>query len=233
MSKEDRIQICENRRNIYVFLSRVYERELTQEMLHELTAQQTLSKSIGALSELRGTRVEKGFKNLVDSVEAMRGRDPAQVQLELAADYAGLFLGVGGTPAHPSESVYRSSTHLIMQKARDDVLEIYRKMGLEKTANFTEPEDHIAVELQFMAFLARQTVDALKADKALDAAEYLEAQRSFLTEHLCRWAPQFSKDILKNARRDFYKAVAQITAGYLTMDLEAVEGLLEGLKPKP
>ena len=37
-----------------------------------------------------------------------------------------------------------------MQKERDEVLILYKSAGLELSKNFREPEDHVAIELQFM-----------------------------------------------------------------------------------
>jgi TorA maturation chaperone TorD len=95
-------------------------------------------------------------------------------------------LGVRQTSPHPSECVYTTADHLIMQKSRDDVAKIYMDMGLEKVAKFTEPEDHIALELQFMAYLSGKTSEALKNKDHGAAERYLEVQRDFLDEHLVR-----------------------------------------------
>ena len=44
------------------------------------------------------------------------------------------------------------------QEPRDRVLSAYWNAGVNKTKEFTEPEDHIAIELQFMEYLCRKTV---------------------------------------------------------------------------
>ena len=48
-----------------------------------------------------------------------------------------------------------------MQKARDDVLREYIQQGLDRSENHKEPEDHLAIELEFMSFLCEKTVKAL------------------------------------------------------------------------
>ena len=62
-----------------------------------------------------------------------------------------------------------------------------------------------------------------------DARKYLEVQRDFLDEHLGEWVPKFAADILKAPRREFYKAVAKITKGYVEMDKKVVAELMDNL----
>jgi len=116
-----------------------------------------------------------------------------------------------------------------MQKPRDDVLKIYRSMGLDKAGNFVEPEDHIALELQFMTYLCEKTSTVLKDGNFLEAKKCLEVQRDFLSEHLGKWLPKLTADILKSARGEFYKAIAKITKGYVAMDMQLVTELIDNL----
>jgi TorA maturation chaperone TorD len=59
------------------------------------------------------------------------------------------------------------------------------KLGVRKVDEYREPEDHIAVELQFMAYLCRRTIEALNDGGRLDEVKkYLEAQRDFINNHL-------------------------------------------------
>jgi anaerobic sulfite reductase subunit A len=114
-----------------------------------------------------------------------------------------------------------------MQKSRDDVLKVYRAMGVDKVKAFTEPEDHIAIELEFMAYLCDKTSTALRDGIHAEARKYLECQRDFLKEHLAKWVPLLVADILQGSRRDFYRAVGMITKGYVEMDGEVVQGMID------
>jgi TorA maturation chaperone TorD len=109
------------------------------------------------------------------------------------------------------------------------VLKIYRSMGLQRGSGFREPEDHIAVELQFMAHLCEKTGEALRAGNYGEAKRYLEVQRGFLVEHLTKWVPLLAADILQTATREFYRAVAKITRGYVQMDNEVVLEMIDRL----
>lgn len=232
-STNELISACESRQAVYSFLARVYGVELTDEALKELADKRSLWLRLAEDPQVQGTEMAEGFRTLAEFSSKMGESKTEDVLLELAAEYAGLFLGVRQMPPHPSESVYTSQDHLIMQKARDDVMKMYRSMGLEKVGKFTEPEDHIALELQFMAHLSGKTSEALKSKDRVAADKYLEVQRDFLNEHLEKWVPKLVVDIKKGARREFYKAIAKITEGYVKTDAEVVLEMIRLLHPPP
>jgi TorA maturation chaperone TorD len=123
-----------------------------------------------------------------------------------------------------------------MQKLRDEVLAEFRSMGLQKSEEFTEPEDYIALELRFMAHMSEKTSSALRDGKYADARKYLEIQRDFLDRHLGLWVPKLAIDILKVARHNFHKAIAKITNGYIHIDKSILDELLDALtfaEPEP
>jgi TorA maturation chaperone TorD len=174
-----------------------------------------------------------GFKQIAGFASSLKGADLEKVRLDLAVEYAGLFLGVWGKPAHPSESYYLTEGQLIMQQPRDDMLKLYRAMGVDRAGEFKEPEDHIALELQFMAHLCDKTNAALKDGNFKGARKYLDVQRNFLDEHLGKWVPKLAFDILKSARHEFYRAIAKITKAYVDLDKELVADLDENLATPP
>jgi TorA maturation chaperone TorD len=226
---DELIAANDNRQAVYSFLARMYAVEISKDTLKDLTEKRDLWLKLAEDPEVRGTEVAEGFKSLAEYVGALKESETDKVLMELAAEYAGLFLGIRQMPPHPSESVYTSRERLIMQKARDDVLMIYRRMGLEKFDKFREPEDHIAIELQFMMHMCGKTSQSLKDEKNGEAKKYLEVQRDFLNEHLVKWVPMFVDDILKGARREFYKAVAKITRGYVKLDKEVVLEMIDSV----
>jgi len=179
----------------------------------------------------------QGFKQIADFAASLEIDDLEKARLELAVEYAGLFLGVWRVPAHPSESAYFSDGQLIMQEPRDEVLKLYRSMGVDKAGQFKEPEDHIALELQFMTHLCEKTNADLKRGNIPEARKCLEVQRDFLNEHLGKWVPRLAADILKSSRGEFYKAIAKITEGYVEMDKKLVVELIDSLatdsEPRP
>lgn len=197
--------------------------------MKELSEKKSLFLASSQDPEVRGTELAEGFKEIADYASSLKGADLEKVRLGLAVEFAGLFLGVWRVPLHPSESVYVTSGQLLMQKPRDDVLKIYRSMGVDKAGTFAEPEDHIAMELQFMNHMCEKTNTSLKEGNLADARTCLEVQRDFLNDHLGKWGPKLVADILKSKSGEFYKAVAKITRGYVEMDKKVIAELVDNL----
>jgi TorA maturation chaperone TorD len=228
---EDRIEeekevfgLVESRYSIYSFLARIYEREVTVDFLKECSAKDSPLRRMAGIEDLEEGELKKGFQELTGYVSTLANRDLGQAKLELDVEYANLFLGVA-VKTHPSESAY-SSEHLIMGKLRDEVLFEYRKEGVDKIEKFSEPEDHIAIELQFMAYLCRKTTEAAEEQKWDLARRRLEAQKEFLKKHLLSWTPKLTKVILDESKVDFYRGAARITSGFLEIEIDSLDELI-------
>lgn len=122
----------------------------------------------------------------------------------LAADFARVFLGPGET-ASQYESVYTSPKGIIMQDAWAFMREALHSHGIGLAVNFPGLlEDHVSVELEYMAWLADCSDEA--------------AQAAFLSQHLLGWLPRFCADVEKYAETEFYRAAAALLAAYLESD---------------
>lgn len=214
--------IIENRENLYRLLGRFYKIEADQALLDHM-------KGMHFPDECGEEELDEGYRML----ERYLRRPVLDPMTDLAADYAKVFLGAGvaknSYAAYPYESVYTSPERLIMQDARDQVVAAYRAKGLDKADTFDVPEDHIALELAFMAHLCRETQQYLVARDWPAVVACLAEQERFLAQHLLNWVSEFCADILKFAETDFYKGVARITDGFLRMD----RAILEDLKVTP
>jgi putative dimethyl sulfoxide reductase chaperone len=210
--------LLSNRTSLYSLLARLYLIEVDQPLLDQMIK---LNLAAGA----NEPDIDDGYRRLANYLSHL---NPDAVT-DLAVDYARVFLSAGienGEAAFPYESVYTSPQHLIMQEARDQVLGLYYAHGLDRADNLDVPEDHIALELEFMGRLCLATQDALVANDLPAAAKALETQKSFLEQHLGKWVPYFCNDVCRYARTDFYPAVAKITSGLLKMDAPLIDQLI-------
>jgi putative dimethyl sulfoxide reductase chaperone len=215
-------QVMSERQVMYQFLARGFRKEVDHELLSEISE---MDFSINSGIE----EFDQGFQKLDSFIH-----ETNEATLDdLAADFARIFLGAGsGKPsaAFPYESVYTSPRGLLMQEARDKVVEIYRQEGLQLPANIHEPEDHIAFELSFVSHLCEKTGQALENQFTEAIACYLQMQSDFVEKHLCNWVPRLCQDVMNTAATDFYKALALITIGYLDIDRDLIVDLLNTLK---
>jgi len=121
-------------------------------------------------------------------------------------DYQRLFLGPGHLLAPPWESVYRSHEHVLFDHTTLEVRKAYRQMGFI-VANSEEPDDHIGLELLFVAILSEKSA-------AGDGAAR-HARDAFFGQHLLPWVPDFCADVAGHAVTDLYRGLARLTLGIL------------------
>ena len=198
------------RAKMYDFFSRIYFEEISEESL-ALLRQQDYQIDFG------DAELAKGYDNLQKSVDQVAS-DESNLE-ELAADYASLFLGIGRRPAHPYESVYLGSEKITMREPYHEVARIYFAEGLRIADKVREPEDHLALEFEFMAHLCRKVEEALRKDDAVEETRLLNLQKSFSKEHLISWIPDFCDDVVVGSTKfTFYSAIAALTKRFVVLD---------------
>lgn len=212
------LDLMEQRERLYRFLGGIYQKEIDRALLIQMKAM-TFPSEAGEPSLTEGYRM---LKDYLDQIER-NTHNPEDTVTDLAADYAKIFLAAGisqGSAAFPYESVYTSPGRIIMQDAWETVRKLYESVGLIKNG---EPsglfEDHIALELEFMAFLC----DEARRDP--DCCDWLIKQREFLRDHLLNWVPAFTADVRQYADTVFYKGIAMITEGFLRFDQALLGGI--------
>jgi TorA maturation chaperone TorD len=155
-----------------------------------------------------------GLELLQQWAEAWQG-NPDSVMRDLRVDWTRLFAGGGLAPVAPWESVYYSEERSLFSESTLDVRAWYRRFGLEPVNLYHEPDDHIALELLFVAHLARLGLAALEDsdEEALEGA--VQGQRDFVRQHLLVWAPTWSEQMVLLAHTDYYRGLALLVRGAL------------------
>jgi TorA maturation chaperone TorD len=156
------------------------------------------------------------------------GLDPAAFDA-LRIDYTRLFVGVGQVLAAPWESVHFGEERLVFQQQTLHVREWYARFGLQLINLHQEPDDHIGLELEFLAHLAKLSLSALEGNDSKRFDELLQAQKQFLAEHPLKWVMLWCQLVEDNAKTDFYRAVAMLVRGSLV----ELAGILEIPLPPP
>lgn len=124
----------------------------------------------------------------------------------LSLAYAKLFLGPFEIASPPYASLYLDPERKLMGTVSMDVGHAYAEAGLGPTESGPrEAPDHIALELEFLYYLAYQT--ATEDDPA-----WLERYGKFADQHLAHWAPQLADAIREADAHPYYKALADLLA---------------------
>lgn len=135
----------------------------------------------------------------------------ASAQLELAADFAELFLVDARTSAPPYASFWNDGERLFQSETAQRMAKRLAQSGFSVTREFNEPADHLAIMLEYLAFRCERLAGLGKGDRS----EEFEYTREYLRNELCNWLPAFaSRCNQATTASDFYPAIAALTAGY-------------------
>ncbi len=214
----DITEIMKQRENMYRFLSGLYKQEIDEEVFRYMKETEFPEDGDAVIAE--GYKQMKSFINssLLDPVT------------DLAVDYARVFLGAGiaetDQSAYPYESVYTSEYKLIMQEARDSMFHVLTGKDLGVKKGYDIPEDHIFIQLEFMAFFCKEIVGSVKGNDKDTAELLMSDQREFMKKHMLNWIPTFCEDVRKFALTDFYRGLAKVTNRFISMDMELLEELI-------
>ena len=168
-----------------------------------------------------------GPESRLRSAEA-RSDGLATLARVLTIEYCRLFVGPYSLPCPPYGSVYLDGGQA-MGASTIDALSRYCRAGLRPATTWSEPPDHIAVELQFMAYLSAGYVAAADAGHEEDACRLLDMQRDFLRDHVGRWGPVFAERLKGAASCHLYRFLGEVLGAWLTFDEDFLDAVVEAL----
>lgn len=206
-------------------LGKALYNEPDRKWLEELIAQQIFSEIPFGDEQpeiIRGFELLQGWSQV--NANGLSEADFA----ELKMDFTRLFIGLDVHHTAPWESVYFNRERLVFQEQTIQVREWYARFGLQSENFGKEPDDHIGLEMLFIAHLASLALQAIEQNDETKLNEILQAQQDFLSEHLLRWGPVWAKLVKQHAATDFYRGIAHLTHGALL----AIAELLEIKMPK-
>lgn len=116
--------------------------------------------------------------------------DASLTQEGLEAEYLAAFeMGRDGPPVTLFEGMHRGD--LGRDGVFEDLLRFYEFFDVKLSESDREFPDHLVTELEFLGWLSMQEEAAERAGR--DAEPFRNAERDFLTRHLCAWLPVFRK----------------------------------------
>ena len=191
-------------------LGKAFYNEPDRRWLDELIAKQVFAESPFGAEQ---PEIVRGLEILQEWTMSHADGLSEENFAELKMDYTRLFIGLDSLPTAPWESVYFSRERLVFQEQTIQVREWYARFGLQAERLNREPDDHIGLELIFVAHLATLALNSLELNDHDLVEKYLQAQREFLFEHLLRWGPAWTRLVKEHAGTDFYRGLAYLTHG--------------------
>jgi TorA maturation chaperone TorD len=138
---------------------------------------------------------------------------PATADLDaLAVEFAAIYL-TGAYGAAPSESFWLDPDHIVCQQPMFDLREVYKAAGLAAENWRTRPDDHLVLQLQYIAHMLRRIASPEKgipcghADFSRELAQTMDA-------HLLRWLPDFAARVAARTALPFHAGLAYLTLAW-------------------
>lgn len=141
-----------------------------------------------------------------------------QLRSEIATEYAELFVGPRPPLAPLYESVYRGSLHRLNTEITMQVRRMYEQNNLEVVKRNTIPNDHLGLELEFMATLCVREAEALENGNSEECARLRIVQQEFLNDHLGAWIDLFASRVSAAYCANYYDAWARFTQSFVEHD---------------
>lgn len=163
------------------------------------------------------------WQRLLASLYGLAEDETAKVEEE----YVRLFLVNPEAP--PYESFYIEPQGWVTGWILAQLEREYDRVGLALSPSSGEPPDHVAVELEFMAFLCDREARAWEEDLEKDI-QCLKRQRDFLDRHLGRWFPLFARWVKQTAPEGIYGVVVEAAEAFIKHDFDLLNLLMEEWK---
>ena len=162
------------------------------------------------LSLVRGLKGDDS--DLGRSIRTLAAAARATTRAAVEQEYFNLFIGLGKGELLPFGSYYLSGflNEKPLARLRDDMAEL----GIARSGEVKEPEDHIASLCEMMSGLITG---------AFGAPVDLGRQRRFFDTHIASWAPRFFEDLQAAESAAFYMPVGAIGSVFMAIESQAFE----------
>lgn len=167
----------------------------------------TLAEMGKACRNLAGELPELGI--IGADLETYAQARPPELR-QMGFEFNRLFVGPASPPAPPYESVYLSPDRLVMQEQTLSVRQSYQAENLMTASQGSAPDDFIAAELEFAAYLLSRLREEAFLGNSATAGQYRRLFNTFMDEHPRRWLPAFAAEVRANTRHPVFEPVMQV-----------------------
>ena len=138
--------------------------------------------------------------------------------LLMTYEFNRLFVGPTTPEAPPYESIYLSPDHLMMGEQTSAVRKIYLQENLQAARKGQEPDDFIATEFEFTAYLLSRIMDAQAAKNDIQIQLYMTLYREFWAQHLSLWLGLFAQRVYQSTRHPVFSALSEVLDTLTTLN---------------
>lgn len=222
--EQEYISTVKEREAIYTFLKIVFEAPITTKTLKHW--KENFSNQFIDVLSLGNEKLYRFLKDLKSQDLEVIEKKEKEAYLATFS----VFNEYGHIPAPPWESVYVTKDRTMFGRPVFQMREQLDRFGLSVVNKHKEPEDHIAIELEFMCYLIQYTREAFELGDNKKYLKGIYTQYWLHKEHFCRWIKPFTKDLITSNTSDFYKGVGILLHSFLKEDYEYIKTIKEALE---
>lgn len=139
---------------------------------------------------------------------------------EMRQHHAELFPPIASQDVPGYETGYRGDGVFQQTAIMADIAGFYRAHGLRAGGRERERPDHITVELEFMAVVAKKEALALEAKATEHFSLCRETAAGFLGDHLGCWGPAFGLRAAAVSSSPWYTVLGDLLAAWIAEDMD-------------
>lgn len=224
ITKQEFSEYLQASEQTYTFLSQMLFRELNEDAIAALKAQEWPRETGNATLD-RGYAQVRRFFNFAS----------ADMRTQLAVEYARVFLAAGvfsreKMTAVPYESVFTSEEHLVMGESRDDVVRRFAADGFKVNPDLHEPEDHLSFELEYVSHMSARALELLAVGDFEALAANVARQVEFIDAHLLNWVGDLYETAREYAKTTFYTGMLLVAMGAAEQSRDLLAAVAEQLR---
>lgn len=134
-------------------------------------------------------------------------------------EYVRMFYGFDPDSAPLAESAYLSGNGGYFNEVTLSVRDYYRSEGMLPLKYPRVPDDHVSLEMGFMAELAGRALRLFRKGDLGGFGVQIARQRRFLEQHAARWIPLFAEKAHGGKTTQLYPQLIIATGAFVKLDL--------------
>jgi len=154
----------------------------------------------------------EGEGDLPDAWRALQGACASADAQAVHDEYEALFIGTGKPEVFLYGSYYMSG--FLMEKPLALLRANLNRLGLQRTDDMPETEDHIAALCDVMRHL-------ITSEDVIESS--IATQKAFFADHMQSWVQQMCGEIGAHPGARFYRHVAALAAAFFAVEMQAFD----------
>ena len=208
---------------LYEYFHRALGTNPTRALLLELSSETALRALTARRTE---TEAAGRFVRALERLRRMLVEDRVRTEGDVRCEHAHFFADPRKLDAVPWQFA-RDEQGLLFSHAALELRATYRSQGLTPVLGSCVSDDHVALELAFMAALSKRTIEAVELDDHEAFAKSADAQKAFLDRYLGRLMPSYASEAAASGTGILYPQAIAALAEFVAFDqacLQAIEG---------